>query len=51
MLTEMLRSAMAGIIYKSRTMRAGHRITGSGVAKWMCGDGFWGTLLQQELNN
>jgi FkbM family methyltransferase len=39
MLKEMMRTAFAGMVHQVRTVKVGHRITDSGVAKWICGNG------------
>ena len=39
MLKEVMRIAMAGMVHQVRTVKVGHRITDSWVAKWVCGEG------------
>jgi FkbM family methyltransferase len=36
---EVARAALASVVRKLRTVKVGHRITGSAIAKWACGEG------------
>jgi len=36
---EVARAALATVVRKLRTIKVGHRITDSGIAAWVCGDG------------
>jgi len=39
MLREIARTAFAGAVHQLKTVKVGHRVTDSRVAKWMCGNG------------